>query len=93
MNKIKIIKENDGRVYFSNGDQIYRGYGLYKNRWLIDSKKRRERAKKFLKNNSGHGVVVTSWFLKAFSKEKAIKEYQYLKNSEKETKYEIKKFS
>ena len=73
--EIKIKKENDNCVYFSNGDGIYRGSGIYKNRWLIDSKKRKSAAEEFYKHHP-KGVLTTSWFLEALNKKDALEEYQ-----------------
>ncbi len=73
---ITIKKENDDCVYFSNEDGIYRGSGIYKNRWLIDSKKKRDAAKEFYKHYS-KGIYITSWFLEALIKKDALKEYQF----------------
>jgi len=75
--ELKIIREDDKHVFLSNGDIIYQGYGIYQDRWLIDSKKRRDRAKDFLKINP-KGVCVTSWFLKARNRREALSEYQNL---------------
>lgn len=73
--KLTIEKENSKSITLSNGDQVYRGYGMYKDKWLIASKKREKKAEEYHKNNP-HGVFMTSWFLKATNKKDSLKEYQ-----------------
>ena len=73
--EITIMREDYNHVYFSNGSSIYRGCGIYKHRWLIDSKERRDKAEKFLKHHP-KGVYTTSWFLEALNKKDALKEYE-----------------
>jgi hypothetical protein len=42
--KFTIVSENETKIIFSNGDGVYEGCGIYKGRWLIDSKKKRKKA-------------------------------------------------
>ena len=59
--KFTIVSENETKVNFSNGDEVYEGCGIHEGHWLVDSKKKREEA----------------WFLKATTKKDALEEYQF----------------
>jgi hypothetical protein len=71
---VEIQSENAHSVWLSNGDEVYEGVGIYKGRWLIDSKKRRDKCDEYYKNG-GTGNYCNSWFLKATNKQDALKEY------------------
>ena len=78
---IHIISDSADRIRFSNEDEIYECMGgkegIWKGKWGLDKKERREKREEYYKNG-GTGAYVDSWLLNSFSKKEALMEYQVL---------------